>query len=344
MIVGTPSSRQSLAPRWQQDLARAVTDPTELAALLKLPAEWLEPARQAAAQFSLKVPRSFIARMRVGDLQDPLLRQVLPIAAECEAVPGFVADPLQEIAARSAAGLLHKYAHRALLVTTQACAVHCRYCFRREFPYADHVSDGARWSEALAAVRADPSIRELILSGGDPLSLSTSRLSQITDSLRAIPQLTMLRLHTRTPIVLPSRVDSEFIDWLRSLPWRVTFVLHVNHPNELAGDALDAIHALKDTGVALLNQSVLLRGVNDDAQVLSELSLRLHAAGVLPYYLHLLDRVQGSAHFEVSETQAIELIDRIARELPGFLVPKLARELPGEEAKVVIAAGIRVPT
>jgi EF-P beta-lysylation protein EpmB len=235
---------------------------------------------------------------------------------------------------------LHKYAHRALLVTTQACAIHCRYCFRREFPYQDHLSEGARWSEALARVRSDPSIRELILSGGDPLSLSTTRLRQITDHLHDVPHLTMLRLHTRTPVVLPSRIDAEFIDWLRNVPWRVTIVLHVNHPNELVGDALEAIQALKETGASLLNQSVLLRGINDEPEVLTELSLRLHEAGVLPYYLHLLDRVTGSAHFEVSETRGIALIDAIARELPGFLVPKLARELPGEEAKVVLAAGI----
>jgi EF-P beta-lysylation protein EpmB len=341
MIVGTPLARQSLAPRWQQDLATAVTDPAELAALLNLPREWIEPARRAAEHFGLKVPRSFIARMRAGDIADPLLRQVLPIVEECDSTPGFVADPLGEMAARAAAGLLHKYAHRALLITTQACAVHCRYCFRREFPYEDHLSDGARWSDALAAVRADPSIRELILSGGDPLSLSTGRLRQITDALRDAPHVTMLRLHTRTPVVLPSRVDDEFIDWLRPLPFRVAIVLHSNHPHELSGDALDAIRALKETGVALLNQTVLLRGVNDHPAVLTELSLRLHAHGVLPYYLHLLDRVRGSAHFEVPEQRGIELIDQIARTLPGFLVPKLARELPGEDAKVVVAAGIQ---
>ena len=318
----------------------AVTDPAELAALLDLPPEWIAPARQAATHFGLKVPRSFIARMRRGDPDDPLLRQVLPIADECDVTPGFVADPLGERAATAAAGLLHKYAHRALLVTTQACAVHCRYCFRREFPYSEHVSEGPRWQEALDTLRADQSIRELILSGGDPLSLSNSRLSQLTESLRDIPQLRLLRLHTRTPVVLPSRVDEHFLTWLGGLPWRTTVILHVNHPAELAGDALEAIAAIKETGVALLNQSVLLRGVNDDAGVLADLSLRLHQAGVLPYYLHLLDRVQGSAHFEVDESRAIALIDEIARELPGFLVPKLARELPGEEAKVVIAAGI----
>ena len=343
MIVGTPLSRQSLAPRWQQDLATAVTDPAELATLLNLPRDWVEPARRAAAQFGLKVPRSFIARMRAGDIGDPLLRQVLPIVDECDVTPGFVADPLKETAARSAAGLLHKYDHRALLITTEACAVHCRYCFRREFPYGEHQSDGGRWSEALAAVSADPTIREVILSGGDPLSLSTRRLRQITDALQDAPHVTMLRLHTRTPIVLPSRIDDEFIDWLRSLPWRSTLVLHINHPDELAADALVAIRALKETGVALLNQCVLLRGVNDDAAALTELSLRLHAHGVLPYYLYLLDRIRGSAHFEVPEERGIELIDQIARKLPGFLVPKLARELPGEEAKVVIAAGISRP-
>lgn len=342
MIPATPLSRYPTDPpaNWQRDFAAAVTDPAELAQLLQLPPSWVEPARRAAAHFGLRVPRSFIARMRLRDPNDPLLRQVLPVAEELQSVAGFVADPLEESAARRAPGLLQKYAHRALLVTTGACAMHCRYCFRREFPYGEEQGDTGRWREAVAAIVADTSLRELILSGGDPLSLSTARLSALTDTLASASHLEWLRLHTRNAIVLPSRVDNALLNWLGDLPWRVTLVLHVNHPQELQGDALEAIARLRSTGALLLNQSVLLRGVNDDAAVLATLSRTLHAHGVLPYYLHLQDRVRGTAHFEVSESRGIQLIDALARELPGFLVPRLARELPGESAKWVVAAGL----
>jgi EF-P beta-lysylation protein EpmB len=234
--------------------------------------------------------------------------------------------------------LLRKYSSRALLVTTSACAVHCRYCFRREFPYEEHQGDTGRWREAIATVAADPSIEELILSGGDPLSLGNARLHVLTNALKNIPHLTALRLHTRNAIVLPSRIDAGFIDWVRGLPWRVTIVLHVNHAQELQGDALEALSRLRSTGALLLNQSVLLRSVNDDAATLSTLSRTLHTHGVLPYYLHLLDRVRGSAHFEVSESRGLELIDAMTRTLPGYLVPKLVREIPGAASKTAIVA------
>jgi len=342
MIPTTPSARQTSASisSWQQDFAASITDPAELLTTLGLDTCWLPAARRAAELFPLRVPRSFVARMRREDPDDPLLRQVLPLAEETSQVAGYGADPLEEAAALKAPGLLQKYAQRALLVTTGACAIHCRYCFRREFPYEAQQSETGRWHEAVAHILADSSLREVILSGGDPLSLSTARLRALTDSLRAAKHLEILRLHTRNAIALPSRVDEALTGWLRDLPWRVTIVLHVNHAQELQGDALQAIARLRDTGALLLNQSVLLKGVNDEIDTLETLSRTLHAHGVLPYYLHLQDRVNGTAHFEVSEARAGELIAALARRLPGYLVPRLAREVPGEAAKVVIAAGL----
>lgn len=343
MITATPLPRQPST--WQQDFAAAITDPAELAAVLDLPPEWATRARRAAEVFGLRVPRSFVARMRRGDRDDPLLRQVLPLDAELDTVAGYELDPLQESLARRAPGLLHKYRSRALLVVTGACAMHCRYCFRREFPYEDERSDTGRWREAIAAIGGDANIREVILSGGDPLSLGNARLNALTQALHAATcgrgGLESLRIHTRNAIVLPSRVDAGLIDWLQHLPWRTTLVLHINHPRELAHDALEAIAALRETGVQLLNQTVLLAGVNDHADVLTELSWQLHRAGVLPYYLHLTDRVRGTAHFDVDESRGVDLIDALARRLPGYLVPRLVREIPGEDAKFVVAAGLR---
>jgi EF-P beta-lysylation protein EpmB len=347
MIAATPLTRQPTAassPRppasWQADFAAAVTDPAELASLLGLPESWVGPAREAARMFPMRVPRSFVARMRRGDPTDPLLRQVLPVAEELEHTAGRSSDPLQEADARRAPGLLHKYRGRALLIAPGACAMHCRYCFRREFPYEDQQSDTGRWHDALAALAADPSIEELILSGGDPLSLGDARLQSLSRALADIPQLRSLRLHTRNAVVLPSRVDDGLVEWIKGLPWRVTVVLHVNHAQELEGDAVEAIARLRSTGALLLNQSVLLRGVNDDAATLVALSKRLHELGVLPYYLHLTDAVNGTAHFDVDELRGRAIVDALARALPGYLVPRLVREVPGEEAKVVLAAGL----
>lgn len=349
MIAASPLTRQpstapstEAGPSWQADFAAAVTDPAELAAMLGLPETWVAAAHDAARAFPLRVPRSFVARMRHGDPADPLLRQVLPVGEELLHGTGRSGDPLAEADARRAPGLLHKYRGRALLIATGACAMHCRYCFRREFPYDDQQGETGRWQEALATVAADASIEELILSGGDPLSLGNARLQALGRALAEIPHLRSLRLHTRNAVVLPSRVDAGLTAWLRGLPWRVTVVLHVNHAQELEGDAVEAIARLRSTGALLLNQSVLLRGVNDDGATLAALSKRLHTLGVLPYYLHLTDAVNGTAHFDVDEARGRALIDALARDLPGYLVPRLVREVPGEEAKVVLAAGIDV--
>lgn len=339
MIPATPEARQTTS--WQRELAAAITDPRELVAMLGLPAELAEQARAATGGFELRVPRGFVARMRRGDPDDPLLRQVLPLPAEGIEVEGYVADPLREAAARRAPGLLQKYQGRALLVTTGACAVHCRYCFRREFPYDEQVGDLGRWREALRHLAADASVNELILSGGDPLSLGDARLALLSAELERIPHLQTLRLHTRQPIVLPERVDAGLLAWLRTLRWRLVIVVHANHPNEIDASVVAALGALREAGATLLNQSVLLAGVNDDATTLAALSRALHRAGVLPYYLHMPDAVRGTSHFAVTERTATAIIDRLARELPGYLVPRLARETPGEAAKNVLAAGIR---
>jgi EF-P beta-lysylation protein EpmB len=340
MITTSLPTRQRAAEQpgagWQIELAQAICDPLELCRMLNLDPQLALGSGAASSQFRLRVPRGFVRRMRSGDPSDPLLRQVLPIASELLEQPGFEADPLGERAAMRAPGLLHKYHGRALLIATGACAVHCRYCFRREFPYQSAHGAGSRWREALEVLARDRSIEELILSGGDPLSLTTARLTQLSDQLRGIAHLKRLRLHTRTPIVLPERVDAELLTWIASLPWGCVIVLHCNHGNEIDDTVRAATAQLRTAGATLLNQSVLLAGINDSVAALRELSENLWSAGVLPYYLHLLDRVRGSAHFEVSEGRARELMASLAAQLPGYLVPRLVRESPGAASKTVL--------
>lgn len=289
------------------------------------------------ATFPLLVPRGFAARMRHGDANDPLLRQVLPLAAEAHSGDGYTLDPVGDLARTRGPGLIHKYARRVLLIATGSCAVHCRYCFRRHFPYADELAAREGWRAAVAEIAADRSIVEVILSGGDPLSLSTAKLAELTEALAAIPHLRRLRIHTRSPIVLPERVDAEFGDWLRALPWPVVVVLHANHAQEFDDCVSGALQRLRSAGATLLNQSVLLRGVNDSVVALRELSEALSANQVVPYYLHLLDRVAGAAHFDVDARRGRQLLRALRDELPGYLVPRLARELPGALSKTILA-------
>ncbi len=326
-------------------MAQAITSPDELIGTLGLDPALIAPARAAAAQFGLRVPLGYVARMRRGDPNDPLLRQVLPIAAEAAVVPEFGPDPVGEQAARRAPGLLQKYRGRALLITTSACAIHCRYCFRREFPYSEQTGDttqGAadrpmRFREAIDEIASDPSLEEIILSGGDPLSLSDSRLTALTDELAKIPHIRRLRLHTRQPVVLPSRVDAGLAAWLQRVRWPVIFVLHANHANEIDDSVRAACARLRENGVTLLNQTVLLKGVNDNADALVDLSRSLFDAGVLPYYLHVLDKVSGAAHFDLPEERARELAGALAARMPGYLVPRLVREVEGAPAKLSLA-------
>ncbi|HEX3836906.1 MAG TPA: EF-P beta-lysylation protein EpmB [Steroidobacteraceae bacterium] len=338
MIPATTLGRQPAPPStWQHELAGAITDPEALARALDLDPGLFPAAGRASALFALRVPLGFVSRMRRGDPTDPLLLQVMPVAAELVEQPGFGADPLAERAAVKAPGLLQKYQGRALLIASGACAVNCRFCFRREFPYAEQLGIGAL-SQALDAIALDPGIEEVILSGGDPLSLSNARLRAITDRLARIPHIRRLRLHTRLPVVLPARVDAGLIEWLRHLPWPVAVVLHTNHGNEIDDSLRAACARLRAAGVTLLNQTVLLRGINDSLAALSVLSQRLFAAGVVPYYLHLLDRVRGVAHFEVPEATAQRLIGELASTLSGYLVPRLVREVPGGPAKMPLGA------
>jgi EF-P beta-lysylation protein EpmB len=320
---------------WQRELADSITTPEELFAALDLAPAELADARAAASQFGLRVTRSFLARMRRGDRDDPLLRQVLPRREELLDAADYVPDPLHEAAAVRAPNLLQKYAGRALLIATEACGIHCRYCFRREFPYA---SQPGRWSAALAEIAGDPSLEEIILSGGDPLSLSDARLTQITDALAGFPHVRRLRVHTRQPVVLPSRVDAGLLRWLAGVTRPMVFVLHANHPNEIDADVRAACARLKNAGVTLLNQAVLLRGVNDDVDTLERLSGKLFDAGVLPYYLHLPDKVRGTAHFAVDEAAARHLVGQLSGRLSGYLVPRLVREVPGAPAKMPVVA------
>jgi EF-P beta-lysylation protein EpmB len=337
VMIPVPQAARQPA-RWQSLWRDALQDPVELLKALGLNALASRVSGSAAAQFPLRVPRGYVSRMRHGDPCDPLLRQVLPLDDEDRVVPGFSLDAVGDAAAKGGTGVIHKYDGRALLIATGSCAIHCRYCFRRHFPYAEETAAAGGWASALAYLRDDPSVREVILSGGDPLSLSTAKLADLTDALRALPQITRLRIHTRLPIVLPERVDAEFLDWIGALPWPVVMVVHANHANEIRANGSDdgvraACAALRERGVHLLNQAVLLRGVNDSSDALVELSEALFAAGVMPYYLHLLDRVQGTAHFDVPEAEALALRDAIHARLPGYLVPRLVREIAGQPGK-----------
>ncbi|NOX91779.1 MAG: EF-P beta-lysylation protein EpmB [Gammaproteobacteria bacterium] len=321
---------------WQKELARAIKDPLELLAAVGLNSDDVPGGIDSQQVFPLRVPRNYVARMRTGDPTDPLLLQVLPRQLESAIQPGFLRDPVGDTAATTCPGLLHKYYGRVLLITTGACPVHCRYCFRRHFPYAKNRPDDHQWTAAARYIAARPEITEVILSGGDPLSLSTERLTEISNALRHIPHLRRLRIHTRMPIVLPERIDDNFLRWLSSQPWQSVLVTHCNHPNELSHDVRHALNKLRDIGVTLLNQAVLLKDVNNSVSTQCTLSESLFASGVLPYYLHLLDRVQGAEHFDVPETTAVTLMNKIRQQLPGFLVPQLVREITGQPHKTPI--------
>jgi EF-P beta-lysylation protein EpmB len=353
MIARVTALANAAAPAaaWQRALGDAVSSVDELLALLGLESRqlppwsssYLQPAESAARDFPLRVPRGFVARMRRGDAADPLLLQVLPTAAELVATPGFTGDPLAESDEAAAfsplPGVLHKYRGRALLLLTGACGVHCRYCFRRHFPYAEHAPRGDGWQPALAWLAENPGVEEVILSGGDPLAVGDEKLARLVAGLDAIPHLRRLRVHTRMPVVLPERVDAALLGWLGATRLSPVVVLHANHHRELDSAVAVSIRRLRATGATVLNQAVLLAGVNDSAAAQCELSRALFAAGALPYYIHLLDRVAGAAHFEVPEARARELLRDVMAELPGYLVPRLVREVPGAPYKVPLDLG-----
>lgn len=319
--------------RWQQRWREAIRDPRELLRQLGLDPVALGVSDEAASQFAVRVPQGFAARMRHGDRHDPLLRQVLPITDELKVVPGFSLDAVGDGAAKKATGVIQKYRGRALLVTTGSCAINCRYCFRRHFDYGTENAAREGWRDAVDAIAQDPDIDEVILSGGDPLSLATHKLLELTQALKQIPHLRRLRIHSRLPVVLPERVDDELVQWIGSLPWPVAFVIHANHANEFDASVDAAMARLRAAGATLLNQAVLLRGVNDSIEALQALSERSFAAGVLPYYLYQVDRVEGVAHFEVADDTAKDLHAQLTARLSGYLVPKLVREISGDSSK-----------
>jgi len=334
MITGTAEIRQ--VPSWQASLARSVTDPAELLSILELDIGLLPGAIAAAGKFRLQVPRSFVARMRKGDPNDPLLRQVLPLSVENTVVTGYVEDPVGDRDAVRIPGLLQKYRGRVLLTATGVCAVNCRYCFRRHFPYAESIAARDNWKAAIDYVKTDPEIEEVILSGGDPLALADRRILELAIALNGIEHVRRLRIHTRFPVVLPERVTDGLCRAFESFRGAVTFVIHANHAQEINAEVGEACFRLKSHGAYLLNQSVILRGINDSVQSLRELSVRLFDFGVLPYYLHLLDPVQGAAHFNVPVSEARKLVGQLQAKLPGYLVPRLVRETPGAASKTVV--------
>ncbi|HEV2971523.1 MAG TPA: EF-P beta-lysylation protein EpmB [Pirellulales bacterium] len=333
--VESPARSQHPAPSaWQNAMKEAVRDPRELCRLLGLPDEFVRPAIRAARLFPLFAPRSYIERIEPGNPHDPLLRQILPLEAEEYSPAGFTDDPVGDLAAAKAPGLLHKYHGRVLLVTTGACAVHCRYCFRRHFPYEQSPPSAAAWSESIRVVAADESIREVILSGGDPLTVVDPLLAELAERLAAIPHVARLRIHTRLPIMIPERINDDLLDWLRGTRLTPIVVIHANHPAELQGTAADAVGRLVDAGIPVLNQSVLLRGVNDDLETLVALSERLVDLRAMPYYLHQLDRVTGAAHFEVPIARGLELMEGLRARLPGYAVPRYVQEQAGWPHKI----------
>jgi EF-P beta-lysylation protein EpmB len=320
---------------WRDALKRAYRHPNALLAALGLTDQTnaFQPDHPA---FKLLVPEAFVRRMEMGNINDPLLQQVLPHADETQIVAGYHTDPVGDHASHQGGGVLHKYHGRALVITTGACAVHCRYCFRQHFPYATESSLHQGWLRALETIAQDTSINEVILSGGDPLMLSERQLSAFTDGLAQLAHVRRLRLHTRVPVVLPERIDNDFMAWLQSLPWPVVMVIHANHPNEFDDALSQAMQRLRPHCAALLNQAVLLAGINDQSSTLIELAEKAFACGVLPYYLHQLDRVRGAQRFAVSDRRALALMGTLRCQLPGYLVPKLVREEAGQPYKLPI--------
>ncbi len=329
--------RSDRVASWQEILSDLITDPEELLQLLQLDAKTCPYSLEALAQFPLKAPRPFVARIEKGNWHDPLLRQIWPSAEEERQAEGFVPDPLNEERFNPLPGLLHKYQGRVLLTAAPHCAIHCRYCFRRHFDYAANSPSRAHWDEAFAYIAKDSSIEEVILSGGDPLALSDRQFGWLLEKLAAIETLTTIRIHTRLPIVIPQRISPELVRCLSETRLRAVMVVHCNHQQELDSAVYEGLNTLKDIGVTLLNQAVVLKDVNDNSRALIDLSRALFQHHVLPYYLHMPDQVAGTEHFYVTDQHAKELITALHAALPGYLVPRLVRESPGERGKTRIA-------
>ncbi len=327
MITGSATTVDSLS--WQEQLAASIRNPQELLQWLELDPSLLKGANEAHGDFPLRVPLAYLLKIEKGNPEDPLLRQVLPLGTELLATPGYNKDPLEELNANPVPGLVHKYHGRVLLIVSPNCAVNCRYCFRRHFPYGDNKPGRSEWQQALDYIAADPSISEVIFSGGDPLAASDRQLEWLTSQLQAIRHVKRLRIHTRLPVVIPDRITDHLLQWLGDSRLFTSLVIHSNHANELDESTRKALSRLRNSGITLLNQTVLLAGINDSSQLLGQLSERLFECGVLPYYLHQLDHIAGAAHFAVSDENACSLHQELLATLPGYLVPRLVREVPG---------------
>ena len=323
------------ANSWQKDLRQVITDPKKLLALLNINADTYLQHFKAKKLFPVRVPLPFIKRMHKNDFNDPLLRQVMPLSSEFIVSDGFTTDPLKEHDT-AAEGLLHKYKNRALMIVKAGCAINCRYCFRRHFPYQDNSPNKLRWQPALKYISEHTEISEIIFSGGDPLMASDEHLQWLITQIEAISHVKRLRIHTRLPVVIPQRVTPELITMLKQSRLKATMVLHINHANEIDTNFINAMNLLIDARIPLFCQSVLLKGVNDSAELLCHLSEVLFDNGIQPYYLHMFDKVQGAAHFEVPEKEAIRIAKQMMEILPGFLMPKLVREIAGEANKTPI--------
>lgn len=330
-----------LPDHWQTLLSQTLSSPAELFRYLEMSdadsQRLLEDANAASLEFALRIPKPWLDRIEKGNLNDPLLRQVLPLGEELKDVPGYVSDPLAEMESNPHNGLIHKYKGRVLIILTSACAINCRYCFRRHFPYEDNRLGPDQWQQVLTYLQDTTSVSEVIFSGGDPLVSSDKRLQQMISDLEQIPHLQRLRIHTRLPVVLPQRVTRELCQILQNSHLQTVVVVHSNHANEIDQDVTNAVTGLRQAGVTVLNQAVLLRGVNDSVQALKSLSETLFSSGILPYYLFTFDPVKGAAHFDVPDDEARQLMQALQAELPGYLVPKLAREIPGRSAKTLLA-------
>jgi len=320
---------------WQKDLREVITEPERLLKMLAISPDIYKQHFKARKLFPVRVPIPFIKRMKKGDINDPLLKQVMPLNTEFVVSEGFSQDPLQEHTS-TVEGLLHKYKSRVLMIVKSGCAINCRYCFRRHFPYQENSPNKQRWQKALDYIARHKSISEVIFSGGDPLMASDKHLTWLVEKIENIPHVKRLRIHSRLPVVIPNRVTPELVQLLANSRLKATLVLHINHHHELSDDVVQALELFREARIPLFNQSVLLKGVNDDAQTLITLSENMYDAGIIPYYLHLLDQVQGVAHFDVSEEKAISIAKEMLAALPGFLMPKLVREIAGEANKTPI--------
>ncbi len=326
----------TLQPNWQTELSQSISSIDKLLDYLELDPQRLSASQQANLDFPLRVPWPFVRRMERGNPYDPLLAQVLPVAAEMHNTAGYSNDPLDESNHNPVPGIVHKYGNRLLLIVSPNCAINCRYCFRRHFPYSDNRQSKTQWHQALKYISGKPEINEVIYSGGDPLAANDKFLGWLTEQIAAIPHIKRLRIHSRLPVVIPSRINPQFFSWATTTRLKPIMVLHINHGNEIDQALTNSIDQCIDHGITLLNQTVLLKGINDNAATLTALSEKLFDCGVMPYYLHLLDPVLGASHFDINRDRAKQIYALLQADLPGFLVPKLVVEIAGKSNKTLI--------